>query len=191
MVRGSPDYFFETSSSFLPEQYTIEGLFSDTVCVFAMLQSDEFHRTQKYFLTYAETPRRWRRITMALDWDSNREQPDFSRAIVLDNYEMVRKTLPAQLLEPVTKLLQKLELFSSVTRLSLSLGEDDTGQVIINAPSIEIVEDLLEIGLCSEDQVLDDIDDLDCAFFFEIRGHFTIMRLLHTLHGPGCVSNLH
>ncbi len=104
---------------------------------------------------------------MAAKWDSNRKQPNFLQAIALDNYELVRKTLPAQLLEPVTMLLQKLELFSSVTRVSLSLGEDDTGQVIINSPSIEITEDLSEIGVCSEDQVLDDIDDLGCAKFLQ------------------------
>lgn len=167
MFTGSPDYFFETASSFFPEQYTTKGLFNDPVCVFAMLQSDKIPGTQNYFLTYAETPRRWRRIIMAVKWDSNRKQPNFLQAIALNNYEFVRKTLPAQLLEPVTMLLQKLELFNSVTPLSLSLGEDDTGQAIINSPSIEIAEDLPEIGMCSEDQVLDDIDDLGCAKFLE------------------------
>lgn len=51
MFTGSPDYFFETASSFYPEQYTTKGLFSDPVFVFAMLQSDKIRGTQNHFLT--------------------------------------------------------------------------------------------------------------------------------------------
>ena len=167
MFPGSPDYFFETTSSFHPEQYTTKGLFRDPVFVFAMMQSGEIHRTQKYFLIYAETPRRWRPIIMSVTWESTRNQPDFLQAIAPDNNECSRKILPAELREPINMLLHGLKLFDSVTRLCLNLGEDDTGKVIINSPSIEIVEDLSELEMYGEDQLLHDIDDLGCAKFAE------------------------
>lgn len=52
-----PNGHFETSSYFYPEQYTIDGLFSDPIFVFGMMRSEKYYQTKKYFLPYAETPR--------------------------------------------------------------------------------------------------------------------------------------
>ena len=61
MFSGSPDYIFEATSTFFPEQYTIEALFNEPTAVLAMA---ELHYTKdscfhEYFLIHAETPRRW------------------------------------------------------------------------------------------------------------------------------------
>ncbi len=164
MFSGSPDYFFETNPSFYPEQYTTKRLFSDLMPVFAITQSEQDHQIQKYFLTFAETPRRWRRMIMLVAWKSMHDQPDSLRAIAPDNSD-VSNSLPAELEKPVRMLLPELELFDSVTRLSLTLGEDDTGQITIH--NAETTQDLREVEISDENRILDDIDDLGCLQFLE------------------------
>ena len=60
MFSGSPDYIFEATSTFFPEQYTTEGLFNEPTAVLAMVELDytKDSRLHKYFLIHAETPRR-------------------------------------------------------------------------------------------------------------------------------------
>ena len=93
---------------------------------------------------------------MSATWNRTRDQPGFLRAIALDENEPSPISLPAKIREFVNMLLQVSKLFDSITRLYLSLGQDDNGQVAINSPSREIVEDLSEMELYSEDQVLHD-----------------------------------
>ena len=119
MFSGLPYYFFETNPSFYPEQYVTEGLFSNPVFVFAITQSDQVDQIQEYFLAYAKTPRRRRRIIMSVAWKSAHNQPDFLRAIAPDNREDSQRSLSSALAKPVSMLLPELELLNSVTRLSL------------------------------------------------------------------------
>ena len=165
MFSGPPDYFFETNHSFYPEQYTTEGPFSDPVSVFAITPSEQNHRIQKYFLTYGETPRRWRRIIMLVAWKGTINQPDFLSAIAPDNVENHFNFLPTELVKPVRTLLPELELFNSVTQLSLTLGEDDAGQIIVN--SAKTTQDPWEIEMSGENRILDEIEDMGCSQFLE------------------------
>jgi hypothetical protein len=164
---GSPDYRFESAPSFYPEQYTIEGLFSEPVFVISMKQSLEDHRTQNYFLLYAETPRRWRRIIVSATFRALRERSAISLVSATDNDEYSCKILPKALQSSLNSLFCRLELLSSVSRLSLSLREDESGQFTIESPRIEVVEDLLEKEMACEDQILQDIEDMGCTTFLE------------------------
>ena len=160
-----PIFFLETSPSFYPEQYVTKGLFSDPVFVFAITQSEQNNQIPKYFLAYAETPRRWRRILMPVTWKSTCDQPDFCHGISPDNFELAHKSLPAELVRPLSTKLPELDLFDSVTRLFLTLGADDAGQIVIN--NAETTQDLWEIKRSGEGQILDDIEDLACPQFLE------------------------
>ena len=164
---GSPDYCLESTPSFYPEQYSTESLFSEPVFIIAMKVSLEDYRTQKYFLLYAEKPRRWRRIIVLATFNGVREQSAISQVSATDNSDHSCKILPKALQSFLNTLLPQLKLFSSVSELSLSLREDEGGQIVSESSKIEVAEDLLEKEMSNEDQILQDIEDLGCAKFLE------------------------
>lgn len=164
---GSPDYCLESNPSFYPEQYSTESLLSEPLFVIAMKASPEDYRKQKYFLLYAEKPRRWRRIIVLATFSGVREQSPMSQVSATDDLEHSCKILPKALQSLLSTLLPQLKLFSSVSRLSLSLREDESGHIVSETRKIEVVEDLLEKGMSDEDQILQDIEDLGCAKFLE------------------------
>ena len=167
MVSSSPDSCFEKSSSFCPERYTTDGLFSDPIFVFGMIQSEKYYQTQNYFLLYAETPRQWRRITELATFDGIQEQSGILGVRALDNFEVNYKILPRVLWNQLNVLLPRLELFNSVTNLTLSFKENESGQIVGGSTVTEISEDFLEVKMSNEDRILNDIEDLGCAQFLE------------------------
>ena len=164
---GSPDYYFESASSYYPEQYTTEGLFSRPVFVYAMMQSQRDYRIQKYFLAYAETPRRWRRIIASVTFCKVQEQSALSQVLVPDDDELTCKTLPDALESLLSTVFRRLELFYSVTSLDMSLREDEKGQMVTSSPRIDAGEDALELQMSDEEHILQDIEDLGCEQFVE------------------------
>ncbi|KAL9630872.1 MAG: hypothetical protein Q9164_006199, partial [Protoblastenia rupestris] len=164
---GSPNGYFESTSSFYPEQYSTGGLFHDPIFVFAIMQSEEDYRTQKHFLMYAETPRRWRRIIVSTTFTAVQDRSAIPRILAPDNYEGSPKVLPPGLGSQLSSLLPRLELFNSVTSLSLSTVEDGKRQMIIDSRRIAILEDHKEIDMSNEDEVLESIEDLGCPQFLE------------------------
>ncbi|MCJ1379451.1 hypothetical protein MMC17_002552 [Xylographa soralifera] len=128
----------ETKSSFYPEQYSTESLFSERIFVIAMIQSQEDYRKQKYFLLF--------RLLIIMMTAARCYQ---RRSNLLNS------------------LLPRLEFPYSVTNLSLSLKEDKSGQIGIESPSIHVAEDKLEAHMSDEDQILQDIEHLGCRKVFE------------------------
>lgn len=165
--NSSPDGYFERSSSFFPERYTMKGLFSDPIYVIGIIQSEEIFKTQKYFLLYAETPRRWRRITVLATFDIIQDQSAILGARALANLEVQIKLLPQLISNELKTLLPRLELFKSVTSLSLSFTEDENGQIVNDSTTTKICEDVLEVEMSCEDRILNDLKHLNCVQFLE------------------------
>ena len=163
----SPNSYFEQSSSFCPEQYTMKGLFSDPIYVIGITQSEKMLKTQKYFLLYAETPRRWRRITVSATFDISQDQSAILRVRALSNLEVQIKLLPKILSDELHKLLPSLELFKSVTSLSLLFKENEMGQIVNDSTRTTICEDILEVEMSCERRILNDLKHLNCAQFLE------------------------
>ena len=84
-----------------------------------------------------------------------------------DNSDRSCKILPKALQNCFITLLPQLKLFASVSKLSLSLGKDESGQILLESCPTEVVEDLLEQEMSDEDHILQDIEDLGCAKFLE------------------------
>lgn len=164
---GPPDYRFELAPSFYPEQYMAASLFSERVFVNAIKQSQDDHRTVKYFITYAETPRRWLRIIVLATFSEVHEQSATLQVLVPDNNENVCKVLPEAFRNLLKTEFSRLELVYSVTRLSMSLKEERGGQIVTKSSSIEVAEDDLETEMSNEDQILQDIEHLGCAKILE------------------------
>ena len=109
--QGSPNYYFESKPSFYPEQYSIESLFSERIFVVAMIQSQEDYRRQKYFLIYAENPRRGQRITVSATFSHVRERAAVLQVSALDKDQSC-KILPKVLQSLLNQLLLRLEFFN-------------------------------------------------------------------------------
>ena len=45
--------------------------------------------------------------------------------------------------------------------------EDESGQIVIESPSIDVAEDSLEVYMSDEDQILQDVEHPGCPKFFE------------------------
>jgi hypothetical protein len=157
----------ETKSSFYPEQYSTEGVFSERIFVIAMLRSQDDHRKLQCFLMYAENPRRWHRITISATFHRLREQAAVLQVSAIDNNDGCCKILPKAFQSLLDPLLPQLEFFSSVTNLSLSLEEEESGQIVIRSRGINAAEDTLEVHMSDEDRILQEIEHLGCRKIFE------------------------
>jgi hypothetical protein len=155
---GSPDYHFESRPSFYPEQYSMESRFNEKVFTLAIKNSTGVYQTQHYFLLYAETPRKWHRIVLSATFDNAQEKSDVFQLSDTDCSDDSCKVLPKALQDFFNTLLPKLELFNSVSSISLHVIEDKSGQIITESSAIRVTEDLFEKEMSKEDQVLQDID---------------------------------
>ena len=165
--RGSPHYYFETKSSVYPEQYSVESLFSEKIGVLAIHQLQDNNRRQKYFLMYAETPRKWHRITLSVVFDAIQGLSTVSPITASDNHDNYCKTLSNEFQNFLYVLLSQIKHFYTITNLSLSLRENIAGQIRVKSPKVDACEDVLETELINEDQILQDIQHLNCPFYFE------------------------
>ena len=167
--RMSPDDFFDTPLTFLGEQYTIESRLGEPAAVVAMteIQCSSIHRVQKYFLIYAEKPRLWRRVTVSatilrssqLSVDSEVAAPD----LILSTY----KHLPGNLQYQLQGLLKSITLLETVTKISLTIAEHATGKYTLDTSSAIVSEDLDESHASSEEDMLRDIDHMDCPQYLQ------------------------
>lgn len=73
-------------------------------------------------------------------------------------------------------LLPRLKLYISVTNLTLSFKENESGQIIGDSTVAKISEDLSEVNMSSEDRILSDIEDLGCAQFLESEAIVQLRR---------------
>ena len=169
MFSGSPDYIFEATSTFFPEQYTIEGLFNEPTAVLAMaeLHYTKDSRLQKYFLIHAETPRRWQRVTVLAKINCNSKHSEFSHLSAPDFLEHSCKTLPAEFQSQLENLFHSRNLLETITRVSIHITEDDRGQCSFDDSAVLFCEDVEEIEMYNEMDRLQDIEDLGCAQYLE------------------------
>lgn len=135
--------------------------------VIAMLRSQDDHRKLQCFLMYAENPRRWHRITISATFHRLREQAAVLQVSAIDNNDGCCKILPKAFQSLLDPLLPQLEFFSSFTNLSLSLEEEESGQIVIRSRGINAAEDTLEVHMSDEDRILQEIEHLGCRKIFE------------------------
>ena len=169
IFSGSPDYFFEGSSKFFPEQYTLISRFTKEATVVAMVERayTSTYRLQKYFLIYAETPRNWRRVTVSATIITASQNSAFSGIASLDVVEEACRTLPGNLQSQLERVLRSKRLLETVTNVSLIITEDASRQFGIDAANVGITEDLEEVRLSNEETILQDIEHIGCPRFVQ------------------------
>ena len=167
--RVSPDDFFENPLTFVGEQYTVETMLGEPAAVVAMTETycSSIHRLQRYFLIYAEAPRLWRRVTVSATMlrssqylvDSEVASPD----LIFSTY----KTLPGNLHTQLQGLLKNLTLLETVTRISLTIAEHSPANYTIYTPSVVVSEDLEESYTTNEEEMLRDIEHMNCPQYLQ------------------------
>ncbi|KAI9756364.1 MAG: hypothetical protein M4579_003868 [Chaenotheca gracillima] len=160
---GSPEYRFELLPSFYPEQYVSGGSISKEVFAVAMLPSKDNQLTSRYFLSYAETARRWQRVVVCATFHGERQQTDTLRVAPSDNHLWgAPKTLPSAVHSLLRKLLPSIEFYSSITQISLDLHVGEKGQITAESPRVEVIEDESEMSKSAERDFLQYIDSVCC-----------------------------
>lgn len=164
---GSPNPYFETSSDFYPEQYTLDDRLNDRLTVQAMIQSQEDEHTRKLLITYAQSRREWRRVVVSAAFRTGPTHPEF-QCTLRGGHEFWPGILPKPMSIILNDLLSGLDLFASITHVSLPLMiEDEPGELTVDVDGVRAVEDHQEVALCNDDQILQDIEDMNCAVFLE------------------------
>ena len=166
---GSPNYVLETSSTFLPEQYSLGYKFNGAVELISVkeLESTAMNRSQKSFFMYAESPRLWRRVTVTATIITSCEQSALPKGSQIE-FNSARSFwwLP-EFRDPLEKLLKSKKLLSTVTSLSLTVVEDTSGNINFDTASTEATEDLEESQTVDDQLALHEIDDMGCPQFLE------------------------
>jgi hypothetical protein len=163
---GSLERRFQSEVPSFPEQYTLNGLFSERAFAVAMMQSSENHQTIDYFLTYAETPRRWQRVILSTTFHKVRERSDVLQFATTDRTETIC-VLPSAIQRLLRTLLPCITLDKLVTKLCVSLREDAEGDFIVSSDEIEVTEDDSEVQMSDEKKFLEEIDAMNCVQFVE------------------------
>lgn len=166
---GSPDYFLETGSTFLPERYNLDNIFDGAVTFVAInsLQLTSPHRAFKAFLFYSRTPRTWQKVTVTATVVSSCQRSVFSGAVWADTGMVGAFPMQRDLENQMRSVLKSKPLLETVTSLSLTIAEDSFGKITVDTSSTVVEEDLDESQMIDEQRVLQDIDDIGCPQFLE------------------------
>ncbi len=192
--RMSPDDFFETPLTFVGEQYTVETVLGEPAAVVAMteIHCSSIHRLQKYFLIYAEAPRLWRRLTVSATILRSSQYSVDSEVAAPDLIASTHKSPPGNLQYQLQGLLKNLTLLETVTKISLTIAEHSTGNYTIDTPSMVVSEDLDESSLNNEEEMLRDIEHMDCPQYLQseviVRGRIDAQTYISQIESRPCLE---
>ncbi|KAL9108556.1 MAG: hypothetical protein Q9227_006642 [Pyrenula ochraceoflavens] len=166
---GSPDYFLETSPTFLPERYNLDSIFDGAANLVAMhnVQSTNMQHICKLFFLYSRTPRAWQKVTVTATIISSYEHSAFSRAFLRSSFPSIYFPMQRKLETKLQSVLQTKPLLETVTSLSMTIMEDALGDINVDASSTVVAEDFDESRILDDQRMLQDIDDMGCPQFLE------------------------
>ncbi len=168
-----PDYDFELSSTFFVEQYVTNGPLTKRLTMLSMsgLYCNGNQRVDKYFLYFAETPRCWKRVVVsAVTLVGSKEAVNMAAFSSTSSSKHAWRMFPEAVepfLEGLGEVLSSVDLAASITRVSLCLELQDSGQLAFDPSRISIAEDVEEARFCESYKYLQDIEDMGCAQYLE------------------------
>lgn len=181
-MLGKPDYSFETSSSYYPERFDVAAP-SMTVVISAILPLPGHSRTQRYFVNFQESARRWQRVILIVTYE------DFEGASailqvsgVADSKAMIRQ-VHERLQSPLYNLCREIVDFGAVTNVFAALAEGQHGQIVADTRKITKAENMLEKHLSDENKFLQDLKHFRCPHFKESQVITPFPRTQFSPHG--------
>ena len=160
---GSPDCHFDTDQAFFPTQNMTEGLFSEPLIPFAIAKSKENRHTQDYYLLYAKTPRKRLTLAISATFHHLNGHSVILQASAARNLDRSYGTLPRAFQDAMNRILPLIVLYTSVTKISISVWENNACNLVVDTQNIRVTEDRLEIEKSNEVRVIQNIDDLGCT----------------------------
>ena len=156
---------FETRSSFYPESYTSAEPLQDRLVVVAILDSTWKKGERNYFLTYAESPRRWRKVILTTIITDQKKSENL--VMIPEYLDAARKTLPLEVHRMFSSLLDNVELSEPITKLRVHLKESQPKKLKVCAPGILVASNELERRRMDSKEILQRIRASHCHRFAE------------------------
>ncbi|MCJ1285293.1 hypothetical protein MMC26_004633 [Xylographa opegraphella] len=143
---------------------------------------------EKFFVTYAETPTRWRRVTVSCDY---RDAPPESLERDLQGLQYQRDK-SARIYEAIRMSLPEIQFYDTVTNLKLETSQDDRLHVhvtedtneIIPYPSTHAVQHL-RFARIPESEVMFESHMSGFVYKVRVHGHICIKK---EIPGPDSVE---
>ena len=142
---------------------------------------------EKFFLTYAETPYRWRRVTISCDY---RDAPPDSLERDLQSLQFQRDK-SARIYESIRTSLQEIQFYDTVTNLKLETRDDrlhvhvteDTNEIIPYPPASAVRH--LDCRHYRESELIFDAHMSGFVYKVNVDGHVWIKK---EIPGPDSVD---
>ena len=165
-LTPSPLGYLERSSSCYFESYTTGGLFAENFFLIGRKRANKAQWVQEYFIIHAATPRRWEQITASVDFQYLPDRAALLGADTPHDFDNRLLLLPEYLTNEISELLWATQRFP-VANFSLSLEQDEGGTISTNHAKSKIEENRKEGDLSEQEQMIRDIEDLQCEQFLE------------------------
>jgi serine/threonine protein kinase len=129
-----------TSSTCYPEEYVIEGPMYERLACFSMIELSRTRTTRvdKCFLLFAQGGRRWRRVTVSATTTTLSTQWD----VCFSFTEVYHHVFPYLVQSQLETMLEKTQLYESVTNISIKLQLDKKSDVTFDPERSTIIEDV-------------------------------------------------
>ena len=190
-MRMSTSFDYRLAST-PAEQYTTQGILSERIFVTVMKRSLVDPQTQTYFLNYAETARLWRRVIVVATFKGMKGVSTVSSIQATDNTEDVANVLPNAVYNLLSQLLLRTPLHRSVSRLSLTLKEDENGKLCHDASELGLAKNLVERESVAEEKILRELPDMSCPTFVEsevaVESRVSSMSYNAIVRGDRCIE---
>ncbi|OBT78235.1 hypothetical protein VF21_03018 [Pseudogymnoascus sp. 05NY08] len=194
VTSHGPDSFFECSSTFFPEVYSVEGFYSTRIAVLSVLTFNGPNATKinKYFLLYAQTPRKWCRVTISMYIENNPRQREITQELGRQGLDSTLKHLPTPLHNEFESFLPTIQFYDSVTSVSVYLEDHGNSHVTFNQDEATITEDEQEKPTTRPEDFVCSIEDLGCPQFLEsevvVLRHMLSSLFLVRVEGKECLE---
>jgi hypothetical protein len=129
-----------TSTACYPEEYVTEGPLYERLACFSMIELSRTStaRVDKYFLLFAQGGRHWRRVTVSATTTTLSRQWD----VCFSFTEVYHHVFPCLVQSQLETMLEKTQLYDSVTNISIELQLSKTGDVTFDQERSTIIEDV-------------------------------------------------
>lgn len=191
--RSLTDCSFETSGSFFPEKYVMAGPLYERMAIHLAKEVERTAtaRIDEYYLLFAKDSRHWSRVTVTASTTKDGlklSKPASSRS------PAVRLTLPGLVRPKLEAMLDAIDLYSSVTNISVRLETNDEGDITFNPTKAEVHEDFRAASTRDVQRAIEEIEYRGLPQYLEseviVLTHFSKYRFLVLLESRLCVEYL-
>ena len=177
-----PSAHSDSGFFFFGERYSY-GAVRQQIFVTAIARLRADRQVLQYFLTYAQTPRRWQRIVLEVDFTGVPKSHYIPRLNAPDSSERrSADKIPESLTRLLKMLLPQFTLQDSVNKICLSLRKSECGDLVLDSPLPAVITDSPEAATTYEGEAFRRIQQLKCPVYTESDVAVVKHRYAYTYH---------